>query len=152
MMNMSDTPLIDTDAGQPAGRLDMAGAGGVLRVLIVEDEAMIAMLLAEVLREMGHEVCAIAPTEDAAVAAAVRHRPNLIIVDEWLRHGSGMAAMAKINRSGHVAHVFVTGDPSIGRSLGPDMIAVQKPFTIPELVKAVQGALAKTDGGDPHPA
>jgi hypothetical protein len=48
----------------------------------------------------------------------------------------------------------VTGDPLISRSLGPDAIAIQKPFTISELVQAVLSALAGTesDGFDPQPA
>jgi DNA-binding response OmpR family regulator len=151
---MYNTPLIDSDAGRQAGASGTIRAGGTLRVLIVEDEAMIAMLLAEVLREMGHEVCAIAPTEDAAVAAAVRHKPDLMIVDEWLRQGSGISAVAEINRSGYIPHVFVTGDPLITQSLAPGTIAIQKPFTMSELVKAVKSALAGTDddGFEPQPA
>jgi two-component system, response regulator PdtaR len=151
---MNDALLIDTDAGRQADDFETVRAGGPLRVLIVEDEAMIAMLLAEVLREMGHEVCATAPTEDAAVAAAVRHKPDLMIVDEWLRQGSGISAVAEINRSGYIPHIFVTGDPSIGQSLAPGTIAIQKPFTISDLMKAVQSALAGADGGgfDPQPA
>jgi two-component system, response regulator PdtaR len=148
---MNDVLLIDTDAGRQAGASGMVRASGTLRVLIVEDEAMIAMLLAEVLREMGHEVCATAPTEDAAVAAAFRHKPDLMIVDEWLRQGSGISAVAEINCSGYIPHIFVTGDPLIGRLLSPGTIAIQKPFTISELVKAVKNALAAPDGGGLHP-
>jgi DNA-binding response OmpR family regulator len=40
-----------------------------LRVLLVEDDAMISMLLADLLKEMGHDVCAIEGTQDAAVTA-----------------------------------------------------------------------------------
>jgi two-component system, response regulator PdtaR len=151
---MNDALLIDTDTGRQAGASGTVRAVGMLRVLIVEDEAMIAMLLAEVLREMGHEVCATAPTEDAAVAAAFRHKPDLMIVDEWLRQGSGISAVAEINRSGYIPHIFVTGDPLITQSLAPGTIAIQKPFTMSELVKAVKSALAGTDGGgfDPQPA
>ena len=148
---MYNTPLIDTDASRQAGASGMVRAGGTLRVLIVEDEAMIAMLLAEVLSEMGHEVCATAATDDAAVAAAFRHKPDLMIVDEWLRQGSGISAVAEITRSGYIPHVFVTGDPLIGKSLGPGTITIQKPFTISELVKAVKSALAAPDGGGFHP-
>ena len=36
-----------------------------LRVMVVEDDGMIAMLLAEVLTGMGHDVCAIEATEAA---------------------------------------------------------------------------------------
>jgi DNA-binding response OmpR family regulator len=148
---MNDTLSIDSDAGRQAEAFVTVRAGGMLRVLVVEDEAMIAMLLAEVLREMGHEVCATAATEAAAVAAAVRHKPDLMIVDEWLRLGSGISAVAEINRSGYIPHIFVTGDPLIGRLLSPGTIAIQKPFTISELVKAVKNALAAPDGGGLHP-
>jgi len=42
-----------------------------LRVLVVEDNAIIGMLLAEVLAGMGHDVCAIEATEADAVTAAL---------------------------------------------------------------------------------
>jgi DNA-binding NtrC family response regulator len=151
---MYNTPLIGTEASRQAGASGTVRAGGTLRVLIVEDEAMIAMLLGEVLSEMGHEVCATAATEDTAVAAAFRHKPDLMIVDEWLRQGSGISAMAEINRSGYIPHIFVTGDPFISQSLRPGTIAIQKPFTISDLMKAVRSALATPDGDgfDPQPA
>lgn len=153
MMNMDDGRLIDNRTG---GQVGASGwhEPAALRVLIVEDEAVISMLLAEVLQEMGYEICATATTEDAAVAAAIQYNPDLMIVDEWLRRGSGVSAMTKINRSIHIPYVFVTGDPLIGRSLSPDTIAIQKPFTIPELVRAVKSALKRTDSGGhlPNPA
>ena len=85
-----------------------------LRVLIVEDEAMIAMLLAEVLRELGHEVCATEATEAGAIAAAVRYKPDLMIVDNELRKGSGISAVEQIIRSGFIPHLFVTGKSTEG--------------------------------------
>ena len=56
-----------------------------LRVLLVEDEVLIAMLLIQVLEEMGHDVCATESTEFFAVAAAARCRPDMIIADARLR-------------------------------------------------------------------
>jgi len=47
-----------------------------LRILVVEDDILISMLLAEVLIGMGHEVCAIATTKADAVAAADRCKPG----------------------------------------------------------------------------
>jgi hypothetical protein len=64
----------------------------VLSVLVVEDDAMIGMLLAEMLRETGYGVCAIAATEDDAVADATRCNPGLMIVDQQLLEGSGLSA------------------------------------------------------------
>ena len=148
---MDNARLIDNRTGRQAGASGTVRAGGALRVLIVEDEAVISMLLAEVLQEMGYEVCATATTEEAAVAAAIQYNPDLMIVDEWLCRGSGVSAMAEINRSVHIPYIFVTGDPMIGKSLRPGAIAIQKPFTIPELVRAVKIALKRTDSGESHP-
>ena len=43
---------------------------GSLRILIVEDDALIGMLLADMLTAMGHAVCAVTRTQHEAVAAA----------------------------------------------------------------------------------
>jgi CheY-like chemotaxis protein len=111
-----------------------------LRVLVVEDNAMIGMLLAEMLEEMGHGVCAIEATEVDAVTAAVRYRPDLIIVDVRLGSGSGVSAVEGILRLGPVPCVFVTGDTSRVRALRPDAVVIQKPFREAELALAIQRA------------
>jgi len=112
-----------------------------LRVLLVEDEAVIAVLLAEVLGGMGYEVCAIEATEADAVAAAARCRPDLMIVDARLGTGSGVAAVEEILRTGPVPHVFVSGDSSIVQALRPDAVVMQKPFREAGLARAIQQAL-----------
>ncbi|HEY9343657.1 MAG TPA: response regulator [Inquilinus sp.] len=112
-----------------------------LRVLLVEDEAVIAVLLAEVLGGMGYEVCAIEATEADAVAAAARCRPDLMIVDARLGTGSGVAAVEEILRTGPVPHVFVSGDSSIVQALRPDAVVMQKPFREADLARAIQRAL-----------
>ena len=83
-----------------------------LRVLVVEDEILIGMLLADALGAMGYEVCAIEPTETGAVAAAARCNPDLMIVDARLRDGSGVSAVEEILRAGWVPHVFISGETS----------------------------------------
>ena len=117
-----------------------------LRVLVVEDEAIIAMLFADVLVAMGHEVCAIEATEAGAVAAAVRCRPDLMIVDAHLRDGSGISAVAAILRAGFVPHVFVSGDPLRDQPLARGAVVLQKPFRDSELVRAIERALGATAG------
>jgi CheY-like chemotaxis protein len=59
-----------------------------LRVLVIEDDALIALLLSELLAGMGHDVCATAATEAEAVRAATRYRPDLMIVDAGLGRGA----------------------------------------------------------------
>lgn len=90
-----------------------------LRVLVVEDDAVIGVLLAEMLEEMGHDVCAVEATEAEAVIAAARWHPDLMIVDVRLGEGSGVAAVDEIHRAGPVPHVFVSADLSTIRALRP---------------------------------
>ena len=113
-----------------------------LRVVIVEDDQMIAMLLEETVKDLGHTVCAIASTEAEAVALALTHQPDLMIVDAGLSEGNGVAAIDAILKTRFVAHLFVTGDARRVRALHPDAIILEKPFFLPELVAAISRALA----------
>jgi CheY-like chemotaxis protein len=112
-----------------------------LRVLVVEDDLMIGPLLAETLEELGHEVCAVEVDAAAAVAAARRCHPDLMIVDVGLGEASGIAAVREILREGFVPHVFVTGDILNGLSLGPDAVLIQKPYRDSDLVAAIARAI-----------
>jgi CheY-like chemotaxis protein len=113
-----------------------------LRVLVIEDDALIAMLLAELLASMGHDVCATAATEAEAAIAAIRYRPDLMIVDAGLSRGSGVSAVEEILRAAPLAHVFVTWDAERVRRRKPDAIVVRKPFREAELARAIDTALA----------
>jgi CheY-like chemotaxis protein len=113
-----------------------------LRVLVIEDDGLIAMLLAELLAGMGYGVCATATTETEAVSAATRYGPDLMIVDVGLGQGSGVSAVEEILRAGSVAHVFVSGDAERVRERKPDAVVVRKPFREAELARAIDLALA----------
>lgn len=115
-----------------------------LRVLVVEDEMLIGMLLADVLGAMGYDVCAVEETEAGAVAAAARCNPDLMIVDARLRQGSGVSAVEEILRTGWIPHVFVSGETSTIQALRPGAIVIQKPFRDMELNRAIQRALDAT--------
>jgi CheY-like chemotaxis protein len=113
-----------------------------LRVLVIEDDALIAMLLSELLASMGHDVCATAASEAEAVSAATRYDPDLMIVDAGLGRGSGVSAVEEILRAGPLAHLFVSGDAERVRRRRPDAIVVRKPFREAELARAIDVALA----------
>lgn len=114
-----------------------------LRIIVVEDDALIGMLLAEMLVEMGHDVCAIEATEEGAVASAALCHPDVMIVDAWLGDGSGISAIDKILAIGAMPHVFVSGDLARVRKLRPDSVMVQKPYREAELANAIHQAVAK---------
>ena len=112
-----------------------------LRVLVIEDDALIAMMLAEVLSDLGHRVCATAATPAEAIAGARQEGPDLLLSDVKLRNGSGIDAVEEILRSRPVPHLFMTGD-TVGLKMRlPDAIAVRKPFSAAALGKAIEKAL-----------
>jgi two-component system, response regulator PdtaR len=113
-----------------------------LRILVIEDNAIIAMLLETMLADMGHDVCAIESTETGAVAAAARLRPDLLIVDAGLSEGSGISAVDRILRDGFVPHVFVSGRDLRPESLNPRAVRLSKPYDERGLIVAIQLALA----------
>lgn len=117
-----------------------------LRVLIIEDEPIIAMLLAEVLTEQGYDVADIAATEAEAIREAERHRPDIMIAAARLRQGSGLAAVSQILVQGFVPHVFMSGDRLAKTVMGPEAIVLQKPFQEADLLRAIAKALSDAPG------
>jgi len=112
-----------------------------LRVLLVEDDAMIGELLADMLQDMGYDVCALETTEQDAVAAAARCRPDLMIVDAQLGDGSGMSAVETILRTGFVPHLFMSGNIAKVVAQRPAAIVLEKPFQEAAFTLAIQRAL-----------
>jgi|JI10StandDraft_1071094.scaffolds.fasta_scaffold1669424_1 CheY-like chemotaxis protein len=112
-----------------------------LRILIAEDEAVIALLLEEVLSAMGHEVCANLTTAEDAVAAAAEHEPDLLIIDAGLGDGSGIDAAAQIHAARPVAHIFMTGNVAAVRSQCPHALILEKPFHEADLQSAIERAI-----------
>ncbi|MDH4189284.1 MAG: EAL domain-containing protein [Betaproteobacteria bacterium] len=85
------------------------------RVLIVEDEAVIAMELAELLRECGLEVVGSAASGELAIAEALDKRPDLVMMDIMIKGPmDGIEAATRIRAKLDVPVVFLTayGDPA----------------------------------------
>lgn len=109
-----------------------------LRILLIDDDAVIGTLLAAMVEDMGHSVCGIETTEAAAVAAASRDAPDLMIVDALLREGSGVAAMETILRTQAMPHILMSGT-RLSRTRDTDVI-LRKPFMYAELMDAIERA------------
>lgn len=81
-------------------------------VLIIEDEPVIAMDIASIVRQAGHRVVGIAATQDEALALARRQQPGLILADIKLADdSSGIRAVHTILATGRVPVVFITAYP-----------------------------------------
>ena len=122
-----------------------------LRILLVEDDAVISALVADVLAGLGHDVCGTARTESEAIEAAARHAPDLMIVDAYLKVGSGVSAMTAILRRAAMPHIFMTGGPR--QIIPPQATVLFKPFGAASLTAALDSVaeqIAALAGGSAH--
>ena len=116
-----------------------------LRVLVVEDDAMIGDLLAELLETWAIPSAPVAITQAEAVKAAARDKPDLMMVDVALGRGSGIVAMDEILRTGFVLHFFMSGNVAKVRAQRPDADVLEKPFQETQLKCAIEQALKTAD-------
>jgi DNA-binding response OmpR family regulator len=112
-----------------------------LRILLVEDDSMVGMLLGMTLEQMGHEVCALETTEAGAVSAAERLRPDLMIVDAGLSAGDGVTAVERILAQQVARFVFASGDLTRCRARFPNAVMIQKPYDDIDLARAIATAV-----------
>ncbi len=112
-----------------------------MHALIIEDEALIAMTIQEVLTSNGFTSFDIAWSEEEAVRVAALRRPALITADGQLRPGSGIEAVNVICDHGTIPVIFITATPREVERRMPDHLLVVKPFTNEAIVSALKLAL-----------
>lgn len=78
------------------------------RILVVEDEMLIGMLLEDMLSDMGHQVAAVVPRLKDALAAVERGDFDLAILDVHL-HGESAFPVAEALIGKNIPFVFATG-------------------------------------------
>jgi len=109
------------------------------RVLIIEDEPLIAMDLERIVEGLGHKISAIAHTHSQALAAVASDRPGLVLADVHLADGSsGIDAVEDILVNCPVPTVFITAFPHLlltGERTEPTFL-IAKPYD-PDAVKAM---------------
>ncbi len=116
-----------------------------LSILLVEDDTMVGTALAEMLAALGFEIGAIEATEEGAVSAAERHRPDLMIVDLKLAKGTGVSAVERITRAGPIPHLFMSGFWPV--EARPGGVLLTKPFREADLVQSIARALDQASMG-----
>ncbi len=121
-----------------------------LRIMVVDDDAMIAFLLGEILKGLGHDVCATEGAEDGAISAALACKPDLMIVDEHLGEGSGMKVVDVVCEQEWVPHIFVSGDFRAVERLRPRAVIVAKPYSEAGLANAIQRAMGQASKASPR--
>jgi CheY-like chemotaxis protein len=121
-----------------------------LRIMIVEDEALVAMEIEGMLAMAGHEAVAQADDLPSAVAAAEAEKPDLALVDIQLAQGtSGLDVAAALKERG-VPVLFATGNCPTEKGRGLALGCLHKPISDRALATAIEAAGAVLRG-DPLP-
>ena len=134
-MALMTTPIADPTGTPPR------------RVVIAEDEALIRLDLAEMLREEGYQVVGEAGDGQEAVDLAESLRPDLVIMDVKMPRRDGIDAAAEIAAKRIAPVVLLTAFSQRdlvekARDAGA-MAYLVKPFSISDLVPAIEVALSR---------
>ncbi|HRK18380.1 MAG TPA: response regulator [Hyphomicrobiaceae bacterium] len=109
------------------------------RVMIIEDEPLIALDIETLVSDIGHTSVGIAATRDQAIELASKTRPDIILSDIQLADGSsGIDAVADILKAISVPVIYITAYPErllTGERREPAFL-ITKPFQ-PSMVKAM---------------
>ena len=136
-----DTAEVDSLVAEALGEIDKQTRA---RVLIIEDEPIIAMDIETIVRDLGHEVTGVAVTRDEAVALALEDRPGLVLADIQLADdSSGIDAVKDILAKLEVPVIFITAFPErllTGERPEPTFL-ITKPFQRSTVKAAISQAL-----------
>ena len=116
-----------------------------IRILVAEDEALIRMDLVEMLQGAGYEVVAQASNGQEAVDLALVHKPDLAILDVKMPVLDGISAAEKIINVAPVLMLTAFSQKElIDRARDAGVMAyVVKPFTIGDLIPAIEIAISR---------
>ena len=127
-----------------------------LKVLIVEDDFMIADMAEEILVEHGFEVCGIASTVSEAVALGQLHKPDLALIDHRLADGGlGTEVADELCATRRLGVLYATGNNTqvaLLNAVGDACIA--KPYRAEDLIRALEivaGMVANGEATRPFP-
>jgi CheY-like chemotaxis protein len=136
---------------------DASAADAGYSVLVVEDEALLRMMVCDILQDAGFTVAEAGDAAEAlgALVAASEGYPSVLVTDISMGQGSDglvLAAAARRVRPG-LPVVYVTANPErlAGRCFGPDERLLAKPFDPDALVREVV-SLAGAAARAPTPA
>lgn len=113
-----------------------------MRALVIEDEALVAFLLEDMLEAMGYTEIHVAATEAEAINLARAFAPDLVTSDARLLAGCGIDAALAICSERPVPVVFVTGNATRVRERIREPVIVEKPFAPADLALAISRARA----------
>lgn len=118
------------------------------KVLIVEDELLVAENISDILQHEGHTICGIADRADEALAVLKAETPDLVVCDIYIKGDkTGIELVKEIIRISSIPVIYLTAfsDQKTIQTAAATVPAayVVKPFTEKQLLAAVALALAQ---------
>ncbi|MBV8915791.1 MAG: response regulator [Acetobacteraceae bacterium] len=115
-----------------------------MRVLVVEDEALVALTIEDTLTEAGYDVVGIADRPEEALELAGQHKPGLAVVDVRLASGGDGIALAELLlAAGPMRILFATANcGEVRRRARHGHGCLSKPFEAGSLVRALRAVIS----------
>lgn len=108
------------------------------KVLIAEDELLIADQIEEILCASGYDVCGIARTVEEAVTLGELHKPNLAIIDVLLaKGGQGPEIARRLNGKANFGILYATASANRSLTQADGDAVISKPFRPENIVRAL---------------
>lgn len=131
-----------------------------LKILVVEDEPMIAESLSEMLELLGHEVLAVAESGEEAVMQLLEKEPDLLLLDIQLKGKMDGVELARlIKQKYNIPFVFTTAfadEATISRAKAEGPFGyIVKPYGVKDIMAAIEVAMSnyrlfqEMQGSDP---
>lgn len=113
------------------------------KVLIVEDELIISLLIEKMVENLGHEVVDKVSSGEEAITAAQRYNPDIILMDIRLKGEiDGIEAMSKIRQEKEIPVIYISGntDKLYQEKVDPSEYIefLSKPISLSELSRSFQ--------------
>lgn len=111
------------------------------KVLIVEDELIISLIIEKMVHNLGHEVIEKVSSGEEAIEVALEQKPDLILMDIRLRGDiDGIEAMTRIHEQDDIPVIYISGntDKLYQEKINPGEYVefLSKPITLSELSRS----------------
>jgi len=112
----------------------------MVKILIAEDDLMIADMAGEFLSACGYEVCGIARTVGEAVAFSRAHQPDLALIDLRLAKGDiGTEIVRQLAPGQRPGILYASGNVSqFALTKNDGEASISKPYSAEDLVRSLE--------------
>ena len=111
--------------------------------LIIDDNITISRAIRSYLEPLGFGSFDETRTEQQAIAAAARRKPDIIVIGDDVETGSAISAAQRISAGEAIPVLMVSGDPARANQFLQQASSYEGPFHLNQIEAAVEVALAR---------